>query len=506
MSKDYDVIVIGAGNGGLVSAATTAKSGLKTLVLEQHNLPGGSASSFVRGRFEFDPSLHEIAGIGSKEKPGNIRKMLDSLGVDVDWVEIPDAYRYITTEGKPFDITMPTGIEAFIEKMEQYVPGSRPKMEQYIELCREGYEAVRYISSKNADPEVLRRDYPNFLKLSTLSANEGFKAMEMPEDCKRNLETYWSYLGVNLDHMSFIQYNLMILLYVEDGAHIPKRRSHELAAGLEKSILDNGGEIWYNTMAEKMIVKDGKVVGVTTPRGDIYAKQVISSCSPHIVYNKMMDKKDVPDYEIRLTNAHHYDIMGCIIYVGLNRSNKELGLNDYAYFIGPTTDSVQLFKDMSSVDTNNFQICLCLNAANPGCSPEGTSMLAITCLFTENSWDSVTPETYVPFKNKFAKKVLENLEKVTGANILEHIEEIEIATPVTFARYLRTPKGTIFGYLSDTWDGLIPRALTLKEDTTRIPGLRFTGGHGFQGIGYNSSMLTGRTIANMAINDIKGGK
>ena len=45
----YGVIVIGAGNGGLAAAATTAKAGLKTLLLERHNIPGGSASSFVRG-------------------------------------------------------------------------------------------------------------------------------------------------------------------------------------------------------------------------------------------------------------------------------------------------------------------------------------------------------------------------------------------------------------------------------------------------------------------------
>ena len=48
--KTYDVIVIGAGNGGLAAAANCAKAGLSTLLLERHNIPGGSASSFVRGR------------------------------------------------------------------------------------------------------------------------------------------------------------------------------------------------------------------------------------------------------------------------------------------------------------------------------------------------------------------------------------------------------------------------------------------------------------------------
>ena len=73
--KNYDVIVIGAGNGGLAAAATCAKAGLSTLLLERHNIPGGSASSFVRGRFEFEPSLHELAGVGAPDKSGQIEDM-----------------------------------------------------------------------------------------------------------------------------------------------------------------------------------------------------------------------------------------------------------------------------------------------------------------------------------------------------------------------------------------------------------------------------------------------
>ncbi|MGB4607252.1 MAG: FAD-binding protein, partial [Sedimentibacter sp.] len=35
--KEYDAVVIGAGNGGLTAAATLAGKGMKTLLIEQHN-------------------------------------------------------------------------------------------------------------------------------------------------------------------------------------------------------------------------------------------------------------------------------------------------------------------------------------------------------------------------------------------------------------------------------------------------------------------------------------
>ena len=138
MRKSYDVIVIGAGNGGLAAAATCAKAGLSTLLLERHNIPGGSASSFVRGRFEFEPSLHELAGIGSPEEPGDIELFFNRLGAKVDWVKDESTYRLIVPakEGDTdtfvnedgvevtVDVRMPVGFENFSRKLDEIVPGS----------------------------------------------------------------------------------------------------------------------------------------------------------------------------------------------------------------------------------------------------------------------------------------------------------------------------------------------------------------------------------------------
>ena len=67
----FDVVVVGAGNSGLAAALHLATAGKKTLLIEQHNLPGGAATSFRRGRFEFDPSLHELCDYGPANDPGD---------------------------------------------------------------------------------------------------------------------------------------------------------------------------------------------------------------------------------------------------------------------------------------------------------------------------------------------------------------------------------------------------------------------------------------------------
>ena len=91
--RTYDAVVIGAGNGGLAAAIRILQGGFSCLLLEKHNLPGGFATSFKRGRFEFEASLHELNDFGSPDAPGDIRTLFRDLGVEekIDWIRIPEA-------------------------------------------------------------------------------------------------------------------------------------------------------------------------------------------------------------------------------------------------------------------------------------------------------------------------------------------------------------------------------------------------------------------------------
>ena len=128
--QKYDAVVIGAGNGGLAAACRMAKGGKKTLLVERHNLPGGCASSFRRGRFEFETALHEICEWGSKENPGGCRKTCEEFGLDIPWHMVPDNFRVITTasDGKThIDATLPCTVKEFVNEMERLVPASRSR-------------------------------------------------------------------------------------------------------------------------------------------------------------------------------------------------------------------------------------------------------------------------------------------------------------------------------------------------------------------------------------------
>lgn len=135
-----------------------------------------------------------------------MRVLFDELGVTdkIEWTEIPDAYRVISRAEK-LDASMPLGVNAFISKMEKYVPGSRKSMQKFFDLAEEIRLAQEYSSSVNGktDPKYMVEHYGNFVRCGSYSVNEVLKALKMPKKAVDILNAYWCYLGCALRRFEF---------------------------------------------------------------------------------------------------------------------------------------------------------------------------------------------------------------------------------------------------------------------------------------------------------------
>lgn len=503
----YDAVVIGAGNGGLVAAIRLLQGGARTLVVEKHNIPGGFATSFRRGRFEFEASLHELNDFGTADNCGDVRTLFDSLGVTdkIDWIQIPEAYRVISREEK-IDATLPFGVQAFIDKMVSYVPDSRPSMEKFFALAKDIVEAQAYTNSVNGqtDSKVMVSKYGNFVRCGSYSVNEVLRAIRMPKRAMDILNAYWCYLGAHCEDLSFVHYASMVYRYITRGASMPKMRSHEISLALVERIRELGGEVWFNTEAVELLTDpaDGGIAGVVLNNGkQIATRHVVANCAPHVVYGKLMHN-NVPQEEIRATNARKFAGRGWSMFLGLNRTADELGIENHNYFIYDTSDTVRQYDLMRKIATNEGQATVCLNRAYPECSPKGTCMMYFTTLYMSDDWANVPAKDYFRVKNQVAEKMIARFEQDTGCKIRDSIEEISIATPMTYARYCGHPQGDIYGYESQYWDGLTPRLMMMGEDH-RIRGLRFAGGYAMRLSGYSSAYFSGDISGRQTVGDIK---
>jgi len=505
--KEYDVIVVGAGNGGLVAAATIAKEGYKTLLLEKHNLPGGCATSFIRGRFEFEPALHELCAEDTCPDLESSKKIFSDLGAKMDLFHEATLYRTICKDPEcSFDVVMHAGREHFLDDLEAAAPGNREKVAKLFDLVNNISEAQLYMNTgKNGpkiNPFVMMSRFGDFMRCASHTTEEVENALGIDEKARAIINTYWGYLGVPTDELSALHFISLLTAYCEVKPTMPYNRSHELSLALVKSFEGFGGDIRYNSEVTEFIFdKKGKAIGVVANGEEYYAKKIISNIIPNNVINRS-DEKAIPKRFRKMANARKFGMTFVTVYLGLDVTREELGIEDYSVFIARYKDARKQFDERANF---GYYVVNCLNVPLPDATPKGTSTLFFTIPYMPGDFPSLSPREYKAYKNEIAEKFIKDYEETMGINIREHIEEIAVATPVTFARYLGTPEGAIYGYDVGSWDNIVGRIAMEKQDFN-IPNLYFCGGHHTRGLGFPSGYITGDKTARQVVKDLKEGK
>ena len=147
MAVKDKVVVIGGGLGGLSAAAIFARKGFPVTLVEQHDVPGGYATSFTRaqGKFNFDVSLHATSGVDG----GPMRELFQETGIldKVEMVELPELCRIILPD---HDITWPQfNPEAHIDELCRTFPEQADGIKGFFGEI----EAILREAMKPSDPD-----------------------------------------------------------------------------------------------------------------------------------------------------------------------------------------------------------------------------------------------------------------------------------------------------------------------------------------------------------------
>lgn len=499
MMAEYDVVVIGAGNGGLTAAARLARDGARVLMLERHNVPGGCATSFCRGRFEFEVALHQLTGMGLPEAPGPLRRMLGSLGVldKLEFMDMNDLYR-IQLIGGGLDITLRPNREEAIAELSRQFPREKDAIRKYFDLMYTFFQQV-IPAFYMQDPEATKEKYPLYFKYALKNAQEVMDEFFTDEMLKFALSPYWTYIGLPPRLMTFTDMASMYVGYIELKPYHLRGGSQALSQALADAVIQKGGDIRYNCGVKKILVEGGAVCGVITEDGEeIRTNFVVSNASKVSTYNELLDPETVP--ESARAELRQCDIAesGFVIYMGLDCTPEEAGFTESLNFIFGTTDIEKSYEKMKhlDIDDNDAMVLSCYNIRDKSFAPEGASQVALVTLKYGDPWLRVSPRDYYDVKYRVADQMLNVVGKLYP-RLRGHIEEMEVATPLTFMRYLGHPRGSIYAF-----DHHIKDSEIFIPNEPHIKGLYGAGG--WVGLcGFQPTLQSGMTTARAVLKELK---
>jgi phytoene dehydrogenase-like protein len=168
INNNYDVIIIGAGLGGLTAGAKLAKEGRKVLLVEQHYVVGGCATIFKRKDFTFEVGLHQLDGLHDKDPK---KKIFAELGVfdHVEFIKIDEFYRF---KNNRLDFTIPANAELAIAKLCQKFPHEKKGIRKFFQKINAIYEEVTRLPEKHWQRLLLIPVFPFLYPNLTLAIKQ----------------------------------------------------------------------------------------------------------------------------------------------------------------------------------------------------------------------------------------------------------------------------------------------------------------------------------------------
>lgn len=503
MSKNYDAIVIGAGNGGMTGALTLAKAGKNVLLLEQHNITGGCGSSFVRGRFEFETGLHQLYGIGDSfgGEKGTLRKVFEELGVwdKIEFVKQEEAFR-LAFLGMG-EIALPNTRDEFVQELQDFFGPEADAIQEYQELTEKvGLEFMRLYSFVAENKPINQEEFPYLYEYGTYTGEYMLDKYFDNAMLKGVYQCLYGYLGIPIERIPFAV--LAALYEREGGTWNVHETSMSMSNAITNTFIDCGGTLKLNTRVERILIEDNAVQGVVTDAGDVYHSNIVLCNANRInAYVDMIDNTLVPEemYENLRVSTISQSIFG--LNIGLDCAPEEAGIHNATSFLMPPPGGPKRRYDVNLRQLEDVPMAYltCYDLDDPNYSSPGTSTITLLTSKVTDPFVEMPPEEYHEAKFAYAEKMLDFFDQFYP-DVRAHIEEIDVFTPMTIMRYIGSQSGAIYGVDSHMKD-LIATKLDARSPFT---GLYFCGATMLFG-GFHTTLTSGNAVAKLILKDLRDG-
>ncbi|MCC6589850.1 MAG: NAD(P)/FAD-dependent oxidoreductase [Bryobacterales bacterium] len=458
IADEWDAIVIGSGIGGLAAAVLLARHGRKkVLVLERHYTAGGYTHSFRRPGYEWDVGVHYIGQVGDRRSA--VRAAFDHLtDAKLDWAAMPDVYDRIIIGDRTYDFV--TGEQRWRERMKEYFPNDALAIDRYLEVTRKCVKAEMFYHAEKIVPAPVAAvlgfamRYP-YLRWAGRTTAEVLAGITSNKELMAVLTGQWGDYGLPPGQSSFGIHSTIAQHYF-DGGFYPVGGAGRIVETMTPLIQEGGGAVVVKAEVSQILIEGGRAVGVKmADERRLNAPIVISDAGAVNTFAKLLPEACREVEEIR----HLPPSMAHLsLYVGANKSARELGLDGTNLWIYPGTDHDANATRWYSDPERPFPLVFISfpSAKDPTFEtrhPGRATVEAITPApyrwFTR--WEDTVwkrrGESYELFKDMLAQRLMLIVEKHVPT-LAGNVQAAELSTPLSTKHFMNHGAGEAYGVAS----------------------------------------------------------
>lgn len=479
------IIVIGAGIGGIAAAGALASSGYQVTIFEKNAHPGGRCGTYVKEGHRFD------IGATFLMMPGIYEKAFEAVGKnmreELTLYRMDPVYRVKFAGDREINFT--SDLAELQSQFEEIESGS---FGRFLKLMNRGfniYDKAMPLIDRNyfrvLDPTLLR--YP-FLLFRYKAFHNHYKYVSRyfkSEELRAFFTFQNLYLGQNPFSASGM-YTFLPFMELADGVYFPKGGMHEVAERLLSAAREHGVRLVLEKPVEKIEVRGRKARGVILEDGSFHpADLIIANADLPYVYNSLL-----PDSrKARRLNRLKYSCSAMVFHWGVDQVYPQLRQHNVFVSEMHKASCRTIFRENSFAESPSIYVHSPVRS-DPTAAPANQD--SITAIVHTGNVEDGTAYDWDTLRMQARNAILKKFEMEGMTDFEKHIK-FEIAfTPDTWISTFNLTRGGTFGSLAHnlTQMGFLRPA----NHHQKYENLYFAGGSTQPGSGMPLSLLSAKLV------------